>query len=554
MGLRRTYKHFRRYRQIAEVLLREGFGYLVDQLGLKRFLPWPLRPLVFRQTSLDPVTFAQRVRRSLEALGPTFIKLGQTLSTRPDLVPAEVIGELERLQDAVEPVPFPVVQRILEQELGGALSELFQELDPVPMASASLGQVHRAQLPAGETVVVKVQRPGIQRLIDTDLEILRTLAHSYRERLAPEGFDPVELVDEFGLVLQNELDYVIEAAQMERMARDFKSDPRVHIPKVHWSYTTSRVLTMEEVRGTKIDRVSLLRDQGIPLDQVARNLVTLYFEQIFLHGYFHGDPHPGNLFVDAQGVISFVDFGMMGYLDPDTLEPLLGVLRGIRTAQPRQIVRALGKLGILPRGKEPAFLQRDLLILIHRYSGVPLRDLSLGDVLNRIVGLVKKHHLRLPADLALLVKTVIGVEGLARKLEPQISPLEILETLGSEPWRWAAKGLGTRTQEKVTELAKAVPRIVLSTERVLGKLSGDELGIRFYHEGLEGFLHRLELISNRLTSALIVSALVIASSLVLLFHQGPTFFGYPVLGLTGYLLAGFLGFWLLVSILRAGKL
>ena len=461
---------------------------------------------------------------------------------------------MERLQDAVEPVPFSVVQRILEQELGGPLSELFQELDPVPMASASLGQVHRAQLPAGETVVVKVQRPGIQRLIATDLEILRTLAHSYRERLAPEGFDPVELVDEFGLVLQNELDYVIEAAQMERMARDFKSDPRVHIPKVHWSYTTSRVLTMEEVRGTKIDRVSLLRDQGIPLDQVARNLVTLYFEQIFLHGYFHGDPHPGNLFVDAQGVISFVDFGMMGYLDPDTLEPLLGVLRGIRTAQPRQIVRALGKLGILPRGKEPAFLQRDLLILIHRYSGVPLRDLSLGDVLNRIVGLVKKHHLRLPADLALLVKTVIGVEGLARKLDPQISPLEILETLGWEPWRWAAKGLGTRTQEKVTELAKAVPRIILSTERVLGKLSGDELGIRFYHEGLEGFLHRLELISNRLTSALIVSALVIASSLVLLFHQGPTLFGYPVLGLTGYLLAGFLGFWLLVSILRAGKL
>jgi ubiquinone biosynthesis protein len=556
MGLQRTYKHFRRYRQIAEILLRQGFGYLIEQLGLRRFLPWSKRGLVHADPQPDPSSLAFRVRLVLESLGPTFVKFGQVLSTRPDLVSRQMIQELEKLQDNVEPVAFEEMERVLVQELGGPVLERFASFDTTPLASASLGQVHGAKLFDGSDVVVKVQRPGIEGVMRTDLEIMRGLAEIYQERFQPPGFSPVEIVDEFAVVLLDELDYTYEGTQMERMGRDVAQNPRVSIPKVYWELTTSRVLTMDRVYGTKIDRIDELKARGIDLKQTAENLIEVFFEQVFLHGFFHGDPHPGNLFVNDEGVLSLIDFGMMGYLDDDTLDSLVGIFFGVKENDPKKVVANFGKMGILPKGVDLAPLQRDVFLLVNRYYGVPLKELSVGDVFLRSLDLVKKHHLRVPADFSLLVKTVVTVEGLARQLDPDTNVLKILESMSKEMLRlrFDPIRLGKRSWERMISLTQAAPGIILSSEQLLEKLNKNDLGIHFYHEGLEGFIHRLDIISNRLTFGLIVSALIIGSSLVLLFDKGPRLLGYPILGLAGYLLAGFIGLWLLVSILRTGKL
>jgi ubiquinone biosynthesis protein len=340
------HKHLARYREIASVLIDEGFDHAVDQFGLRRFARITDR-IRRREPSLPGPPLQQRVRRTLERLGPAFVKAGQLLSTRPDLIPESYLVELRKLQDEVAPVGFEAVRDEIERELGDRLEEVFASFEHEPFAAASIGQVHAAKLFSGEDGVVKVQRPGVESVIQTDLDILRTQA-AFVEGQTVWGrrHNVAANADEISRILQDELDYVAEGRNAEKFAEDFRGDDSVAFPTVYWEYTTRRVITIERFRGIKLSNAAEMRAAGFDPKEVARTGVVAYMRMIFINGFFHADPHPGNLFVLPDGRIAFTDFGRCGTITPNTREQFADLLLAVLNRDEREAVDILLDVGI----------------------------------------------------------------------------------------------------------------------------------------------------------------------------------------------------------------
>ncbi|MEM4724851.1 MAG: AarF/ABC1/UbiB kinase family protein, partial [Candidatus Hadarchaeum sp.] len=418
--IRQPYEDIVRLRQIAEVLLRNGLGFLAEQLDLTRFLPpWRQKGLTTGDRA-NKYSIPERVRHTLEELGPTFIKLGQILSTRPDLLPPDYIEELSKLLDAATPVPVSEILTELERELNAPPQNLFAHFGTEPIASASIGQAHRAVLKNGEAVIVKIRRPGVERVIEADLDLLMRQARFLEHRLAlAREYRLSELVDEFGQTLRDELDYTIEGRNMDRLRYNLQQDSRVVIPHVHWDLTTRRVITMQELRGYKLLDLDALRREGYDLFAIAEVIVDVYFKQVFVDGFFHADPHPANILVcDEQ--IGFVDFGMMGYLTPATKDLLADLLVNTLNQDIEQLTQIVIRLGTVERRTNVNELRRDIQRLFLRYYGLALEEVHLGEFLENIMTIAFRHHLHLPADLALLARTVVVLEGVARTLAPDL--------------------------------------------------------------------------------------------------------------------------------------
>jgi ubiquinone biosynthesis protein len=504
----------RRSREVARVLSGHGLGTLVDQTGLRRF-----PPLHFgARNGHTPQSQGQRLRMALGELGATFIKLGQTLSTRADLLPAEVVEELAKLQDAAPGVPVEVVRQIIREELGADPEELFASFDPVPMASASIGQVHAARTKEGHDVVVKVRRPGVAEQVEVDLQILARIADWATQHTSiGQDYELRPLVDEFAYTIRNELDYVREGQNADRFRRAFMEDPGVWIPRVHWDLTTSRVLTLERVTGVKISDVETLDRHRIPRRQIAENAVRIFLHEILDLGYFHADPHPGNFFVQDDGSIAMVDFGMIGRV-PELLR--MRLLRAGLSAMHQDaegLAEELFALGVAgPRADRHAF-QRDLDHLIGRYGGHSLRDLSAAAVTRELTGIAFRHRLQLPAELALLFRVVAMSEGVGLKLDPEFHYLEFASPFFRKRWDEhhalpAVAGRVGRAAADAAELGVELPR---RTGRLMGRLERGELEFNVHHEGLTAFAYQLQRMTNRLSLAIILAASVVALGLAL---------------------------------------
>ncbi|HEY8531681.1 MAG TPA: AarF/UbiB family protein, partial [Limnochorda sp.] len=392
----RRYRQLRRYREIVEVFLRHGFGYLIEQLDLHHILPLRRRVLPVERPQ-RPTSRGARLRQALEELGPTFVKLGQLLSTRADIVPRDILAELEHLQDDVSEVPFPQIRQQLEAELGRPLSEAFREFDPAPLAAASIGQVHRAVLHSGEEVAVKVQRPGIEEIIAVDLEILQSLAGLVEERFQPDFVRPRELVDQFARTLRAEMDYELEARNMEGFRRRFQHAPKIRVPRVYWDLTTHRVLTMDFVRGVKISDIQELDRLGVDRRELAVRGARVFLEQVLIHGVFHGDPHPGNLFVEADGTLAVVDFGMVGRLDEEALANIADLFIGVMNRDADRLVQALIRIGAVEGTVNRRGLKMDMEDLIDRHYGKPLHKLEVGQIISEAFELTRRHRIRMPS-------------------------------------------------------------------------------------------------------------------------------------------------------------
>jgi ubiquinone biosynthesis protein len=415
----RQARYLGRYRQIAHVFWQYGFGYLLDQLGLTALLSLPRR--IVRQPALDPISGPERLRLALTALGPTFVKLGQTLSTRPDLLPPAWIEELNKLQDTVPPFPADIAIATIEAELHQPIETLFRCFEREPLAAASLGQVHGAELPDGTPVVVKVQRPDIQQLVAIDLAILSELAALAQQNTSfGEQYDLIELAWEFGTTLRAELDYRREGRNADRFRANFAGNPHVCIPRVFWRHTSTRVLTTERLFGIKISDIAGMDAAGMDRKRLARHSLELILQEIFVDGFFQGDPHPGNLFALPGEVIGAVDFGQAITLDRETTGNLLLLLVALLERDADGALRVLQRLGMLTQRELSPALRRDMRRFVDHVVDRSLEELSAREMGEELLALLQRHHLRLPAPLALLLKSIIMMEGIGVQIDPQL--------------------------------------------------------------------------------------------------------------------------------------
>ena len=554
----RTYRHMQRYQQILTVIFKYGFGDLVDALNIEHYLEIGLQMISRkRRERIETLSRAVRVRMVLEELGPTFLKMGQILSTRPDLLPVEFMQELEKLQDEVPPFPYREVKEVIEKELRKPVEQIFSNFDEQPLAAASIGQVHQAKMLDGKDVVVKIQRPGIHRNIEVDLEIMMHLAELMERHL--EGWEvqrPTRVVEEFARTLEKELDYTLEAAHTERFARQLEDEPAVYVPQVYREATTSRVLTMEHIYGVKASAIDELEKEGLDRKEIARQGLILIMRQIFVHGFFHADPHPGNIFIMPENIICYIDFGMMGRLDLEMRENFADLIMSIVHRNERDAAQALLKLTFSEEGPDYPALERAVAEFMDKHCYRPLKDVALGTMLHQLLQLTTRHRLCIPPDLFLMIKALSTVEGLGRVLDPDLDVIEEAAPfikriqLNRITPRRITKDI-TSSGAEFFHLLKYIPgeiRTILKLARQ-GKVK-----MEFEHRGLEPMLATHDRISNRLSFAIVLASLVIGSSLIVLSGIPPKWHEIPIIGLTGFLFAGFMGFWLLISIIRSGRM
>jgi ubiquinone biosynthesis protein len=556
--LTRTYRHVDRYSHILRVLARHGFGQILERLRIEQYTQIALRMFHAERTPPPHHTRAERLRLALEELGPTFVKLGQLLSTRPDLVPADLARELEKLQDQATPFPAAEARALIAEELGRPLEEVFRSFDDAPLAAASLGQVHRATLATdGREVVIKVMRPGIRRSVETDLEILTHLAaiaESHVEALEVQR--PSEIVEEFRRAVARELDYRVEAAHLRRFRRMFAGDVGVRVPEVVTSATTTRVLTMERLAGAKVSELARSGFAGYDRELIARRGADAILAQIFLHGFFHADPHPGNVLILSDNVVGFVDLGQIGHLSQRTRHVVADLLAALTE---RDAAAASDALVELTRSDESPVrheLETDVAEFIDWHFDRPVGELRLGEMAWALIELASRHGRTLGPELFLVLKALGTLESLSRTLDPsfdlgsRVRP--VLRRLALErlsPRVLAADAAGVAGE--VAGLLRELPR---ELRGVLRQLRAGRLHVEFEHKGLTPVLHTHELATNRLVFAIVLAALLVASSLLVVGDIPPLWHEIPVIGLVGYLISGVIGLGLLWSILRRGRL
>jgi ubiquinone biosynthesis protein len=490
-----------------------------------------------------------RIRLAITELGPTFIKLGQILSTRPDLVGVEVAAELSKLQADAPAEGFEQVRQTIEAEMGQPLEEIFAEFDETPLASASIGQVHRARLLAGDRVVVKVQHAGIEHKIRKDLDILAGLADL--AEMVPEfkNYRPRETTAEFQRTLLRELDFGREERNMQEFAANFADDPRVHIPRTYPELTTGRVLTMEELEGIKLSQSDELRASGADLTETARRGAELYMEMIFTHGFYHADPHPGNILILDGAVIGLLDYGMVGRIDESLREEIEEMLVAIVEQDPVHLTSIITRIGKVPAALNTAALSVDVADYVSQYANRRLDEFRLGSALNDMTELVRRYHIMLPARVALLIKVFVMLEGTSQLLSPRFNLIEVIAPYQKKMiWRRLSPMRKVRKLRRLYRelelLAEVLPRGIVD---ILEQVQTGKFDVHLDHRGLEPSV-------NRLVFGMLASALFLGSSVLLSMHVPPLLRGTSILGATGCVISLLLGLRLVRAIAKSGHL
>jgi ubiquinone biosynthesis protein len=543
-----------RSRQIAKILVRNGFGFIIGRVGREARIPWPSPP-DGAHADTRSVSSPERVRLTIEELGPTFIKLGQILSTRGDLVPANYRAELIKLQDAAPPVPEDQVRAELLAELGRPIEDVFTSFDFTPLASASIGQAHAATLPDGTEVVVKLRRPGALALVTEDLRILQDLALRASQRWeAARDYDLVGIAQEFAQVLRTEFDYVHEAHNVERIAENFAADETAHIPKVYWDLTTARMLTLERIYGCKITDFACIAAEGLSRNAIARRAAYLLLTMILDHGFFHADPHPGNVLVEQDGRIGLLDFGMVGAVDAATQGRLLRLVMGVTEKNAGALADVVLELGIASARVDRNALRRDMQRLLDRYGDSVIGDVPVGAFLSEVMDAVRRQHIRLPSDLALLFKTLAMGEGLAKELDPSFNLLEVYIPITHElvrrqvtPAAWTKQLLLAGID--ALQVTMQVPQ---QLRRILGDIERGGFEVNLQPASFDPYFARLERLVNRVLIALLAATCTISTAMIVAAsHPARLDWVAEALFLMALVFAGVFGVYILVALLRS---
>jgi len=555
-------KSANRIRQITNVFLKYGFGKVIDQIHLGRFIPFRKRLRAFGQwPPVKSPSAPEQLRRAFSELGPSFIKLAQILSSRPDLITTRYADEFKKLQDRVPPFPTEDAIRIIEQETGHKLDEIMVEFDRTPIAAASIAQVFRGRLIDGSDIIIKVQRPHIREQIETDIDIL-TYAANLLEKYVPESsfFNPSGIVEEFSKTVRKELDFLEEARNCIRFRKNFEHVPDVHIPLIFAEHTTEKVLFMERIEGVRIDDIGNISLQGLDRKHLAKVGVNAYFKMILEDGFFHADPHPGNIFAMPTGQIGFMDFGMVGRVSPELRETMAGTFLALINKDFDRLIDQYLELGLVPEHIDLETFRKefksDLSDFFEPLYGLALKEINFADYLDTVTHIAIKHNMKIPSDLLLINKAMLVLENLGRELDPEFNFIAAAEPYATKLMRERLRpGIHfEKTRKSAMELGDFVTLFPKQMKQIVQKILKDDIGIRMTHVGMEKFIKDLDRSSNRIAFAMIISAILLSSAIMHAAGAGPSIFGMSMLGIVSFGMAFVLGIWLIISIIRSGML
>jgi ubiquinone biosynthesis protein len=556
-GITKTYRHIGRYQEILGVFFKYGFGDLLKVMKVGPYLDLGLN-LIGKENYQDDMARPERLRKACEALGPTFIKLGQLLSTRPELLSDEYAKALSKLQDQVQGFPFDQVKAIVSEEMGQSIDEVFKSINPKPLAAASIAQVHRATLLDGTEVVLKVQRPRITQRIAIDVEILNYLARMLEDHFEEARFiRPTKLVENFGQNLSRELDYEIEVKNLELFSNAFEKDSDIRVPQVYRSYCSPRLIVMEYIEGQRLSDLLKQPCDKAQLDQkkVAANGARLLMLQVFRHGFYHADPHPGNLLFLPGHVICFLDFGMIGRIGLRDRQNLADLAYAIVGKRERKAVTALLKLTHHTTNYDRQKLEMDVREILDHVMGRPLKDISVRLVMMDLIQLLKKHEMSIKTPYIMLLRAVVSMESMGRQLDPEFNIGDhmkpFLRSMLMERYHPShLKDVFLSSTEDLIEIFQEWPNEI---QQLMKKANSGQLSLDFHHQGLLPLTQTLVRVANRLAFAIILSSLIIGSSLIIHAELPPKWHGVPIVGLSGFCMAGVIAFFLMIAMLRRSK-
>lgn len=548
--LEQSRRHLRRYKEIARILVKHGWGWLVGRLGFMEHLN---RHADLTEREHGPT----HIREMLEELGPTFVKLGQILSTRPDIIPESYIDELTKLQDTAPTIPFAEIKKVIESEFDTSIRNLYTEFDEKPLAAASLAQVHRAKLLDGTPVIVKVQRPSVQQVVEIDIELLFKRARFLEQHYEPAKiYGLQDLVDEFAITIREEMDYTREGRNTDRLRENLSDERKVKVPLVYWNLTTSRVLTLQEMQGVKITDFAAFPPPGIDLKSLSNRLASSFLEQVFVDGFFHADPHPGNILATDSGEIELLDCGLVGRLDHENLAGAVRMLIAFEQQDSRILADEILQLGIAQDEVDVRLLTRDLAKVMRTFYGLPSRSVNMGRLLTRVLNVSTRHKIRLPVSFAVLAKVFANIDGICRQLDPDFNFTDIARAYVSRAVRSELRSQNT-SNELFRALSSARSFLFSLPEhldRLMRKLVEGNFRVDLKHQNLDIISDAFRSGSNRMSIAMVVGATIIGSSVIVAAGQGTkSWFGLPSLGILGYSVAMVFGIWLVIDILRSGK-
>jgi ubiquinone biosynthesis protein len=557
----RTYKSARRLQQIINVFLKYGFGQIVEQIHLGRYIPFKKRLRSFGVwPALQSPNVPVRLRMAFAELGPTFIKLAQVLSSRPDLITVQFADELKKLQDDVPPFPAHEAKRIIEMEFKCPLENIFSSFDENPVAAASIAQVHRATLIDGSDVIVKVQRPEIREQIESDINILFTIARLLNKHISESRFfNPLGIVDEFSRTIRKEMNFIEEARNCSRFKRNFEKDPHIHIPKIYSEYVTEKAFVMEWIDGVRIDNIAEIERMGIDRAHLAEIGVNAFFKQILEDGFFHADPHPGNILVMPSGAIALLDFGIVGRVSDEMKETMANHFVALIKKDFDRIIDQYIALGIVPELTDIEIFRRefksDLVDLLEPLLDITLQEVDFALYLDTITHLAIKHNLRVPSELLLIDKAMLILENIGLQLDPTFNFIAAAEPYASKliQKRISPSRFCKTAKENIGEFSDFVSIFPRQMKQLIKKILKDDIRLNMYHVNLPEFTKDIDRSSNRIAFAMVVSAMILSSAIMHAAGVGPRIFGFSILAISAFIFAFFMGIWLIISIIRSGR-
>lgn len=553
----RRIRHIRRYREIVTVLVKYGFGYIVRDVGLAHLLSLPKQVAAdFSGSGPESNPVGRKICLMCEELGPTFIKLGQMLSLRADLIPEQIADELRQLQDHVTPVPPEMIKKIIADELGSSTESLFLSFDEHCLAAASIAQVHKARLKTGEHVVVKIRRPNIESIVTTDIEILTDLVSLLEKHYGwARDFQLGDVVDEFSKAIQTEMDYQREGRNTDKLHHFFNERDEIIIPKVYWRYSSSCILTLDYIKGVKFDQ--LFENPAFDHRIIAERLVRSFLDQALTAGIFHGDPHPGNLFFFPGNKIAYIDFGQVGILSTDMQHEFANLIIGLMKGDINLLFRTIEQMASIPEGLDDRMFKADLELLRDKYYNIPFKEIHIGEVIRDIFETTKKNHIRIPKNFTLLGKALITLEGLISRLDSQISILELAEPYGRKLMlrRMSPEHLSRKLINELYDFTENSTQIPSLLRKTLIHLYKGKTRVEMELPQLETLLARLDRVANRISFSIILLAFSIILTGIILgeaFGSHPVLAGFPVLDIAGAIVV-FMLLIVLFAILRSGR-
>ncbi|QSZ26724.1 2-polyprenylphenol 6-hydroxylase [Aceticella autotrophica] len=541
-------KYIKRYKEILKILTKNGFGFIVEMLAKRN-------RVFFDRNKSRIISMPERIRITLEELGPTFVKMGQILSTRPDILPHEIIEELSKLQDNVPPVDFDQIKGIIEDELKGNISDLFIEFDKTPIASASIGQVYRAKTIENYDVVVKVQRPDIYDKIVVDISILKGIAKILNEHLEESPIDLVEVVNELSDSLLNELDYSQEGNNADRFKENFKNVDYIYVPKIYWGYTTKKVLTMEYIDGVSVKNKDVLIAKGFDLKKIAYNGAMSILLQIYEFGFFHGDPHPGNIFIKNDGRIVFIDFGIVGFIDKSNREMIIELFKAFADYDTEEIVNILLDMDAIRNETNIKNLKYDLSSINNYFLNTPLKNINIGDSAKKIMSIIYKYKLMLPTEFTLLLKALATIEGVGKELDPDFSISNIANNFIQKTYfkNFRITKILKDNIKDLHKLSMELRKFPGKFQSILTKVIKDDIKVKFNIEETNKMRLDMNLMINKIIISIIAASLIIGSSLIIASNSGYKLYGYNALGLAGFFAAFILCLWIFYNMIFVEK-